>query len=51
MVQWVKDLTEVALVTAEVQVQSPAQCSVLKGSSVAAATAKVAPTSQIQSLA
>ena len=41
----------VTQVTAEVQVQSPAQCSELKGSSIAAAVAWVAAAAQIQSLA
>ena len=37
MVQWVKNLTAVAQVAVEAQVQSPAQCSGLKDPTVAAA--------------
>ena len=44
MVQWVKNLTAVAQVAEEAQVQSPAQCSGLKG------LVWVAAAAQIQSL-
>ena len=47
----VKNLTTAAQVTADVQVQSPAQCSGLKGSGIAAPVVEVAGTAQIQSLA
>ena len=41
MVQWVKNLTVVASVSAEVWVQSPAQRSGVRRSSVAAAVAQI----------
>ena len=55
MAQWIKNLTSVAQVAVEVQVQSPAQCSGLKGwgiSAVAvAAVALVTAVAWIHSLA
>ena len=49
MAQWIKNPTAVAQVTAEVQVQSPAQR--VKGSSIATAMMQVTAMAQIQSLA
>ena len=51
MAQWVKNLTAVAGVTTEVQVQSPGPDRQIKGSGIAAAVVQVTASAWIQSLA